>query len=76
MACFSCGSTFNGDEMERVRRYKRFYDEKGLVSYYYKTESKGRIKVVRGDGFSTIFETVIKPNFINGAEYAHISEFT
>ena len=75
MACFSCGKTFSGDDLARVRRFKKLFDEKGLVSYYYRLSTEGKINVVRANGFKAIYETRIKPNFDKGAEYAHISEF-
>lgn len=74
--CFSCGNGFNGDTNALLRRFKQEYETKGIVRYFYKTETNGAIKTVRQEQFKTIYEKEIKPNFEKGAEYSHISEFT
>lgn len=76
MSCFSCGAAFTGTDLDRVRRYKKLYDEKGIESYFFTLRTNGEVKIVRKSGFNAIFEQMIKPNFFNGAEYNHISEFT
>lgn len=74
-SCFSCGKGFNGDTNALLMRYKKEYEEKGVIRYFYKTKTNGSIKIVRESGFKTVFQAEIKPNFEKGAEYAHISEF-
>lgn len=73
--CFSCGRSFKGSVNDLLQLFKRDYLENGVERYFYKTSEKGDIKVVKKVYFSIIFETEIKPNFINGAEYAHIKEY-
>lgn len=73
--CFSCGERFNGDVNALLSKYKKEFDENGIVRYYYHL-GDNRIKIVRADSFKTIFKTQIKPNFKNGAEYARIDEYT
>lgn len=75
MPCFSCGQTFNGTAQDLLQRFKQQYLERGIDRYFYTLKTNGDIKIVKKDQFNVIFETQIKPNFINGAEYAHISEF-
>lgn len=76
MSCFSCGAAFTGSGLDRVRRYKKLYDEKGVESYFFKLSATGEVKIVRKSGFNAVFESMIKPNFGKGAEYNHIREFT
>ena len=75
MACFSCGQTFNGSVNELLQRYKRDYLERGVVRWYYRLETNGDVRIVKDKQFKKIREEQIKPNFKNGAEYAHISEY-
>ncbi len=73
--CFSCGKNFSGDTNALLRAYKQQYDKLGIVRYFYQLNPKDSIKICRENSFNTIFENEIKPNFQNGAEFAHISEF-
>lgn len=73
--CFSCGEKFNEDVNALLRAYKRQFDKMGIVRYYYWLHPKDSIKICRESSFNTILENEIKPNFQNGAEYAHISEY-
>lgn len=69
--CFTCGSTFNGSTKELLTKFKR--DKKDY--YFYTLEEKGDVYLVSKKQFKHVFSTKIKPNFKNGANYAHISEF-
>ena len=75
MPCFSCGQTFNGSVNELLQRFKRDYLERGVERYFFKLETNGDVKIIKKYQFKNVFETQIKPNFKNGAEYAHISEY-
>ena len=75
MSCFSCGQTFNGNVNELLQRFKRDYLQRGTERYFFRLKSNGDIKVIKKEQFSKVFKTQIQPNFINGAEYAHISEY-
>lgn len=75
MPCFSCGQTFNGSVNEVLQRFKRDYLERGVERYFYKESLSGDIKVIKKNQFKHIYETKIKPNFKDGAEYAHIKEY-
>ncbi len=75
MPCFSCGQTFNGSVNELLQRFKRDYLERGVERYFYKESETGDIKIVNKRQFEYVFNNIIKPNFVNGAEYAHISEY-
>jgi len=67
MSCFSC--------RQNLMRYKQEFETKGIVRYYYRLQTNGDIYICRPASFNTILETQIKPNFVNGAEYGHISEY-
>lgn len=71
MSCFSCG----GNARSRLIKYKQEYAENGISRYFYKLKTDGMIFTCKASSFNIILETHIKPNFINGAEYSHISEF-
>lgn len=71
MSCFTCGKTFNGSEKDLLRLMKR---EKWDY-YFYRLEEKGEIFICKASKFNHILDTKIKPNFKNGADYAHISEY-
>lgn len=73
--CFSCGKTFNGSVNDLLLLFKKQYTEQGVERYFYKTSSNSDVIIVRKQQFKHIFETQIKPNFKNGAEYAHIKEY-
>ena len=75
MSCFSCGQTFNGSVNELLQRFKRDYLERGIERYFYKESEKGDVYVIKKEQFKYVFENKIKPNFKNGSEYAHISEY-
>ena len=73
--CFSCGKQFSENTNAILRGFKERYLKYGTVRYYYKLDSNGPILICRASSFSKILENEIKPNFQNGAEYAHIGEF-
>lgn len=73
--CFSCGSSFSSGIAGVLQYYKYLYETTGLESFFYRLSSEGNVIVVRKSDFKVIFEEQIKPNFHNGAEYAHISEY-
>lgn len=73
--CFVCGAMFTGDVNELLAKYKKEFEEKGFERYFYHTGDK-IIKIVRSESFKQIFKDEIKNNLKNGAEYAHIKEFT
>lgn len=75
MPCFSCGQTFNGNVNELLQRFKRDYLNRGIERYFYRLQSNGDVRIIKKEQFKNVFETQIKPNFKNGAEYAHISEY-
>lgn len=75
MPCFSCGQTFNGTVNELLQRFKLDYLERGVERYFYKESLNSDIRIVNKQQFKHIFDEKIKPNFKNGAEYAHISEY-
>ena len=72
--CFSCGQGFKGSVNELLSKFKIEYEEKGTVRYFYKLSDKGDVKICRKSSFKNIFENQIKPNYVNGANYAHIVE--
>jgi len=73
--CFSCGRTFNGNEKDLLFLFKQDYLQNGTERYFYKLSPQDDLKIVSKKNFNFVFENEIKPNLINGAEYAHISEF-
>lgn len=75
MPCFSCGQMFNGSVNDLLKRFKRDYKDNGTERYFYKESANGDIKIVSKNQFKYVFETKIKPNFEQGAEYAHIKEY-
>lgn len=75
LGCFTCGKTFNGNINELLLHFKQVYEQKGIVRYFYKLSENGDVRVCRSSDFNRIFTDEIQPNFINGAEYSHISEY-
>lgn len=73
--CFSCGKTFKGSVNDLLLLYKQEYLSSGVERYFYRTSTYSDIYIVKKSSFSSIFESVIKPNFNNGSEYAHIREY-
>ena len=75
VGCFTCGKTFNGGVHETLMFYKREYERKGTERYFFKLSENGEVLVCKKQDFNRIFTELIQPNFINGAEYSHISEY-
>ncbi|NRA92159.1 MAG: hypothetical protein HRU26_05645 [Psychroserpens sp.] len=75
MSCFSCGKTFNGSVNDLLQLYKREYLTKGVERYFFRLKTNGDVKIIHKDQFKNVFDSQIKPNFKNGAEYAHIREY-
>lgn len=73
--CFTCGKGFNLTVNQTLAHYKRLWQEKGIERYFFKLSENDSIKLVKKQDFNRIFTEQIKPNFENGATYAHISEF-
>ena len=55
--------------------YKQHYLDNGVERYFYRTSTDSDIYIVKKSSFNGIFESVIKPNFSKGSEYAHIKEY-
>lgn len=73
--CFTCGHGVASETKTILKAYKAMWEKAGVDRYFYKIKRNGEIFVVSKSNFSRIFNDVIKPNLINGAEYAHISEY-
>lgn len=73
--CFACGQTLIKSELDVVAYYFNLYEKYGQERYFYKLSKNGSTRIVLKDHFQYIYNTKIKPNLKNGAEYAHISEF-
>lgn len=73
--CFSCGKSFKGDTNELLAYLKQDYINNGIERYFYRLDTNGSVYTCRKSSFSSIFKDKIQPNFINGAEYAHIREY-
>ena len=70
--CFACGGGFKGT----IKDLLNYYKSNKIDVYFYKLHDKGDILLINSKQFKQVFKTQIKPNFINGSEYAHISEYT
>ena len=75
MSCLPCGKV-KGRDISAVEYYRKLYKDDGLEYYAYRLKAGESFSFVKKSYFNGIFETQIKPNFDNGAEYFHISEFT
>ena len=73
--CFSCGQNFTSDVNALLRAYKKQYEELKIVRYFYKLSINGAIMICTESSFNFIYKEHIKPNFNNGAEFSHISEY-
>lgn len=73
--CFTCGMGFTGTAHQSLLHFRKLYEQNGIERYFYKLSENGAIKVCKKSDFNRIFNDKIKPNFENGAEYSHISEY-
>lgn len=73
--CFSCGERFDNDLNSLLSKYKKEFEQKGIIRYYYHL-GDNKIKICRAETFKVLFKNVIKKELKNGAEYARIDEFT
>lgn len=74
--CFTCGKGLNLDTHQTLKHFKSVYEKFGIDRYFYKLYENDSIKIVKKQDFNRIFNEQIKPNFKNGATYAHISEYS
>lgn len=74
MSCLPCGKVTNAEKVV-VRYYKTLFETTEKEYYVYRLSSKEAFNFVEKSYFNHVFLTQIKPNFSNGAEYFHISEF-
>lgn len=74
MGCLVCGKV-NPQEAVIVKYYKTLFETTGKLYYVYRLKSNEGFKFVEKSCFNKIFETQIKPNFEQGAEYFSIQEF-
>lgn len=70
--CFACGNSLNYTEKELAKRYKKEFEEQGIVRYFFKRGKKAKTEFARAESFKAILPTLKKNK---NAEYAHISEF-
>ncbi len=74
MGCGICGK-LNKQQKDLVKVYRGYYNKFGKEYWVYKTSEQGDIIIVNKNQFNKIFETMIKPNLKNGADFAHIKEY-
>lgn len=72
--CIPC-SKVTQSERDVIKYYKQLYKDKGIEFYVYRLETNGSIRFVSKKEFNMVFESKIKPNFPQGAEYFSIQEF-
>ena len=73
--CFSCGQLLSRSESSVIAYYYKLYKNLGQERYFYKLSTNGPTRIVKKELFPYIYDTQIKPNLVNGAEYAHIEEY-
>lgn len=72
--CLPC-SGVKSNQKAFIKKLKKKYEDGIAEHYLFRTEKGGKLSSVEKKHFNYIFELKIKPNFENGAEYFHISEF-
>jgi len=72
--CYACGRSMNYTEKELAKRYKKDFEQNGVVRYFFKRNKKADTEFARAESFKHILPILEKRKHI-GAEYAHISEF-
>lgn len=70
--CYSCGKSLNYTEKELAKRYKKEFEEKGTVRYFFKRSKTAKTEFARAESFKNILPILKKKR---NADYAHISEF-
>ena len=74
MSCLPCGKVTDKEKVV-VKYYKTLFETTGKLFYVYRLGSNKAFNFVEKSYFNRIFETDIKPNLVNGAEYFSIQEF-
>lgn len=74
MSCLPCAKVSAKDQ-DVVKYFKKIFETTGREYYAYKLSTKEGFSFIEKSYFNDIFLKQIKPNFSNGAEYYHISEF-
>lgn len=72
--CYACGKSLNYTEKELARRYKKEFEEKGIVRYFFKRNKNAKTEFARAESFKNILP-ILEKRKQYGSEYAHISEF-
>jgi hypothetical protein len=72
--CIPCAKMSQSDK-DVIDYYKHLYKKYGKEYYVYRLASIEPVKFVKKEHFNQIFQTQIKPNFDNGADYFFIAEF-
>lgn len=73
--CVTCGASFNGTERDLALFFKDQYIKHGVERFVYRLGPNMPFMFVKKESFNTVFNSEIKPNFINGSEYWSIQEF-
>lgn len=74
MICNPCAG-ISSDSKKLVAKLKKEYDSGISDHYVFRLKTGEKVSFVRKKYFNLVFEDKIKPNFKNGAEFWHISEF-
>ena len=74
MSCLPC-SKVTDKERVVLNYYKTLFETTGVIFYAYRLSINDSFNFIEKEYFEKIFETEIKPNFVNGAEYFNIQEF-
>ena len=72
--CFACGIRLNYTEKELAKRYKKEFEQNGVVRYFFKRNKKAVTEFARAESFKQILP-ILEKRKQYGSEYAHISEF-
>lgn len=70
--CYACGNSLNYTEKELAKRYKKEFEEKGIVRYFFRRSKTAKTEFARSESFKVLLPILKKKR---NAEYAHISEF-
>lgn len=70
--CFSCQKNAPKTDIERLRQYKRMYDNKEGSYFFYKESKNDTLKIIDAKEFQTILPILKKKRTSN---WAHIADF-
>ncbi len=75
MGCFTCGKSFQNDEVSILNRYKEAWKKTGQDFWFFKVQGINEVNIATADDFKNYRAANAKLFKAKKVEFAHIQEF-